>query len=222
MANRFAAASARSPVALRLSMASRAWGPKPSRASPDCGVLGFDAHRQGRSVVAFQHAGGFGAAEIDGARHDDRADILLQRFARDAAGTQQRRAGAGEIEHGGFDADLAGAAIEDHRHILGQLPAFHMFGDMARRGRADPARRIGATVPRPDSRWRAAARARSDDRGCARRGCRGRRRPAATRGCAGGAAAPGSADPARQRRRGGGRARRNRPGGRLLPPSAHG
>ncbi len=94
--------------------------------------------------MAFQHAGRFRAAAFDGAGHRDRAEILLQCLARDAAGPQKSGAGAGEVEHGGFDADLAGAAIEDHRHVLGQLAAFHMLGDMARRGRADAPRWIGA------------------------------------------------------------------------------
>jgi len=63
-------------------------------------------------------------------------------------------AAAGQVQHGGFDTDFTGAAIEDHRDVLGQLAAFDMVEDMARIGRADPAGGVGA-----GRRHRAAGRA---------------------------------------------------------------
>ena len=66
-------------------------------------------------VVAVFHAGSLG----DGMRADERgveadaAEDLLEHFARDGAGAQDGRGRLRAVDDGGFDAEAAGAAVED-------------------------------------------------------------------------------------------------------------
>jgi len=60
-------------------------------------------------------------ALIDGGGALDGADEGLQLFEGDATGAQEDRVFAGEIEDGGFEADGAGAAVEDEGDGIAEL-----------------------------------------------------------------------------------------------------
>ena len=76
----------------------------------------------------------------DGICFRKRADCGLDLFARDGAGPQQHwQPGRVKSDHGGFQSQWRGTAIEDKIYFMLQA-----FGDMGRGGGADAAGRVGA------------------------------------------------------------------------------
>ncbi len=123
-AKRLAAASVRSPLAesertSREARRRRA-GSEGQQRLPRLGRGGHQAERQPRRIVTFQHARrarrGVAMAGVG-----QRAEKRLQLLPRDTAGPEQYRFGAADIEHRGFDADRAGAAVEHRRNAAGEL-----------------------------------------------------------------------------------------------------
>lgn len=74
-----------------------------------------EGERRFGGVVAVFHAGGLGdsvCADECGVEADA-AEEFLEHFARDGAGAQDGRGRLGAVDDGGFDAEAAGAAVED-------------------------------------------------------------------------------------------------------------
>ena len=161
MANRLAAASIRSPRGLRFR--SR---PRLGRSRAKLRRSGASRHssRSGnrRCIVAEQVGP---AISAPGDRRPPTVTgpiTALISFAVTRAGAQDRRR-AGQIEHGRFDADAAGAAVEDQIDLVAERR-----GHVGGRGRADPTGRVGARRGQRLLAPRSAARAPPDDRRSAR------------------------------------------------------
>ncbi len=138
IANRLAAASARSPRPAEpeyLGKTGRRIGAKGEQRLAGAGVDGVEAQRQPGGVMARQHAR---RSRRTGAGHGDRAEERGQIFQGDGARTQQHGSLAGQVEHRRFEPDRAAPAIEDQRDRRAQL-----CGDMRGLGRADPSRAVG-------------------------------------------------------------------------------
>ena len=144
MANRLAAASARSPRGLRLSVdagAGRHVGPERQQA-----FIGGDGRRARAAPAAPARSGcaswpgDLRAASPVGMASLSAMGPITASIASRVAPPGRSRVGVRgrEIEHRRFESDVARPAIEDHRHPIAQR-----FGDMLGAGRADGAAAIG-------------------------------------------------------------------------------